>query len=156
MPIPREKLRLSPAEIDELLRSEHTARVGTSGEEGSPHVMPMWFVWDGEAVWVNSLIRSRRTRDIEHGSQAAVCVDAGTEYGELRGVVLYGRFDVADDDPRLDQIKHTFGAKYWQGIDVPSLRSHTWLRLVPERTVSWDFRKIPRAGDKRLDALEGH
>jgi len=155
MPIPREKLRLSPAEIDELMRTEHTARVATASQEGSPHVMPMWFVWDGVAVWVNSLIRSRRTRDIEHGSQAAVCVDTGTEYGQLRGAVLYGRFEVADEHPDSQAIRRAFGEKYWNGIEIPPVRSHTWLRLVPERIVSWDFRKIPAAADKRLDALEG-
>lgn len=154
MPVPREKLRLDPAEIGDLLERGHTARVATTSPEGHPHLVPMWFIWDGTAVWVNSLIRSRRTRDIAHGSQAAVCVDEGQEYGELRGAVLYGRFETADDDPALDSIRARFGAKYWHGVDVPQLRSHTWMRMVPDRIVSWDFRKIPAAADRRLDALE--
>jgi nitroimidazol reductase NimA-like FMN-containing flavoprotein (pyridoxamine 5'-phosphate oxidase superfamily) len=31
------------AEIDEILRSERTCRVGTTGP-GGPHVSPLWFV----------------------------------------------------------------------------------------------------------------
>jgi hypothetical protein len=152
MPIPREKLRLSPDELDDLLRRERTARVATAAPDGSPHVIPMWFVWHEGAVWVNSLIRSRRTRDIDRGSKAAVCVDAGVEYGELRGAVLYGSFEEAGG-PALDQIREMFGAKYWGGIAVPAVRSHRWLKLRPERVVSWDFRKIPTGGDQRLEAL---
>lgn len=154
MPIPRESLRLRPAELDALLSSERTARVATASAGGMPHVIPMWFVWHEGALWVNSLIRSRRTSDIEDGSQAAVCIDAGQEYAELRGAVLYGRFEVADQHPELDQIKQLFGQKYWNGVAVPSLRSHVWLRLQPERVVSWDFAKIPSGQDKRLEALK--
>ncbi|MHB8513030.1 MAG: pyridoxamine 5'-phosphate oxidase family protein [Actinomycetota bacterium] len=155
MPIPREKLRLTPSEIDDLLRSERTARVGTTSSDGYPHVMPMWFVWDGAALWINSLIRSRRTRDFEHGSKAAVCIDTGIEYGELRGAVLYGVFENGESHASITDIRRSFGEKYWNGIEIPALRSHTWLRLVPERIVSWDFRKIASAGsDKRLEALE--
>jgi nitroimidazol reductase NimA-like FMN-containing flavoprotein (pyridoxamine 5'-phosphate oxidase superfamily) len=154
VPIPRERLRLNPEELEELLAAERTARVATSGPDGWPHVIPMWFVWRDGTLWVNSLIRSRRTRDIQHGSPAAVCIDSGTEYQELRGAVLYGRFEPADDAAELDEIRAEFGRRYWQGIQVPALRSHTWLRLKPERVVSWDFRKIPTGGDKRLEALE--
>lgn len=128
--------------------------MATVSPDGWPHVIPMWFVWRDGVLWVNSLIRSRRTRDVEHGSAASVCVDAGIEYGDLRGVVLYGRFENGDDDPELDPIRAEFGRKYWHGIDVPSLRSHRWLRLKPERVVSWDFRKIPSGADKRLEALK--
>lgn len=155
MPIPREQLRLRPEELEELLASEHTARVATVGPDGSPHLIPMWFVWREGAVWCNSLIRSRRTRDIEHGSRAAVCVDTGAHYGELRGAVLYGAFERADEDPDLPAVKEAFAGKYWGGTEVPEVRSHRWLKLVPERLVSWDFRKIPRGRDPRLEASGG-
>ncbi|HEX9696516.1 MAG TPA: pyridoxamine 5'-phosphate oxidase family protein [Actinomycetota bacterium] len=158
MPVPREKLRLTPDEIDELLRVERTARVATVSPDGWPHVIPMWFVWRDGTLWINSLIRSRRTRDVEHGSRSSACVDTGVEYGELRGAVLYGTFETADDDPAIDsgidEIRAEFGRKYWHGIDVPALRSHRWMKMRPERIVSWDFRKIPAGGDKRLEALE--
>lgn len=153
MPVPREKLRLSPAEIDELLAAERTARVATVSPDGGPHVIPMWFVWRDGELWINSLIRSRRTRDVDAGSPASVCVDAGVEYGELRGVVLYGSFEAADDAAGIDDIRAEFGRKYWHGIDVPALRSHRWMKMRPDRVVSWDFRKIPTGGDKRLEAL---
>jgi nitroimidazol reductase NimA-like FMN-containing flavoprotein (pyridoxamine 5'-phosphate oxidase superfamily) len=152
MPIPREQLRLTADELEELLAAERTARVATVGPDGSPHVIPMWFVWREGALWCNSLIRSRRTRDIEHGSRAAVCVDTGADYAELRGAVLYGVFEHADDDEALPGATEAFASKYWGGSEVPSIRSHVWLKLVPERLVSWDFRKIPAGRDRRLEA----
>lgn len=156
MPIPREQLRLTQAELDELLTTAHTLRAGTVSPDGWPHVAPLWFVWHEGAIWINSLRRSRRGRDLAAGSPVALCVDMGTEYAELRGAVLYGRFEPADDHPDLPAIKVEFGAKYWGGVEVPSLRSHAWLRLVPGRIASWDFHKIPSGRDKRLEAVRDH
>ncbi|MBI4728768.1 MAG: pyridoxamine 5'-phosphate oxidase family protein [Acidobacteria bacterium] len=150
MAIPRRALRLSPAELDELLAAERTVRAATVSPDGMPHVAPLWFVWHAGAIWVNSLIRSRRTRDVGAGSPVALCVDSGEHYGELRGAVLYGRFEEAAGDPYLPGAQAVFAARYWGGAEVPALRSHAWVKLVPGRIVSWDFGKI--AADRRLEA----
>ncbi|HVL32043.1 MAG TPA: pyridoxamine 5'-phosphate oxidase family protein [Actinomycetota bacterium] len=152
MPIPREQLRLSPEELDELLTANRTLRIGTVSPDGWPHVVPLWFVWHDGAIWVNNLRRSKRSRDLAAGSPVSLCVDDGEEYLELRGAVLYGRFEEATDDPSLDAVRAAFGAKYWTGATVPDLSSHVWLRMRPEKTVSWDFRKIPAGRDKRVEA----
>lgn len=152
MPIPREQLRLTADELDELLASARTARIGTVSADGWPHVVPLWFVWHRGALWVNNLRRSKRSRNLAGGSPVAVCVDDGERYEELRGAVLSGRFESADDHPELPAVRAAFARRYWGGSEVPELRSHEWLRMEPERIVSWDFRKIPAGRDKRLEA----
>ena len=152
MPIPREQLRLTEQELDELLADERTVRAATVSPEGLPHVVPLWFVWHEGAIWINSLRRSRRAHDVVAGSAVALCVDTGVEYEELRGAVLYGRFAPASEAPDIAQVKAAFARKYW-GLDaIPDLKSHEWLLLRPDNIVSWDFRKIPLGRDKRLEA----
>ncbi len=151
MPIPREQLRLTGEELDELLTTERTVRAATVSSEGFPHVAPLWFVWHGGAVWINSLKRSRRTYDVAAGSAVALCVDTGAAYEELRGAVLYGRLVPATGVTDLDRVKAAFARKYWGLDEIPDLKSHAWLLLRPDRVVSWDFRKIPSGRDKRLE-----
>jgi nitroimidazol reductase NimA-like FMN-containing flavoprotein (pyridoxamine 5'-phosphate oxidase superfamily) len=152
MPIPREQLRLTHEELEQLLGSERTVRAATVSPDGWPHVVPLWFVWRDGAVWINNLRRSRRSRDLSAGSKVALCVDTGIEYGELRGVVLYGRFEPAQNEPALAEVKTIFAEKYWGVSSIPDLKSHEWLLMRPARTASWDFRKIPSGRDRRLDA----
>jgi hypothetical protein len=152
MPIPRSQLRLTPDELEEFLRTQRTARIATVAEDGEPHVAPLWFVWHEGALYINSLKRSRRTRDIERGSRVSACVDAGESYAELHGAVLYGRFAEAGDVPHIRKL---FGEKYWGGIDIPVTKSHSWLVMRPDKIVSWDFKKIPTGRDRRLQATEG-
>jgi nitroimidazol reductase NimA-like FMN-containing flavoprotein (pyridoxamine 5'-phosphate oxidase superfamily) len=151
MPIPRDQIRLTDEEFDTLLTGARELHAGTVSPDGSPHVVPLWFVWHDGTVWVNNLRRSRRSRDLAAGSPVALCVDAGVEYAELRGAVLYGRFAEATDDPRSAEVRKAFAAKYWGGHEVPDIKSHVWLRLDRDKTASWDFRRIPQGRDKRLE-----
>lgn len=150
MPIPRSELRLDDADLEDLLTTERTMRVATVGSDDSPHVVPMWFVWHEGAIWINNLRKARRSSDLAAGSTVALCIDTGFEYFELRGAVLYGRPEPADpDDPSLAEIRTAFGAKYFYGADIPEVKSHQWLKVVPDRVVTWDFRKIPAGRDGR-------
>ena len=81
--------------------------------------------------------------------RVAVIVDAGVEYNELRGVELSGAVvpvgDVprtATPDPSLAEPERLFADKYARGVMAEPDGRHAWLRLTPEKLVSWDFRKL--------------
>jgi hypothetical protein len=140
---------MSSDELDGFLGLERTCRVATVGRDGAPHNVPLWFVWDGRALWLNSVVKSQRWTDLARDPRASVVIDAGEAYGELRGVELVGRFEPVGDvprtaapDPAVATAEQLFATKYG-GSDtfVPDGR-HAWLRLLPEKTVSWDFRKL--------------
>jgi hypothetical protein len=139
------RIAMDPAELDEFLAGQRTCRVATTGTSG-PHLTPLWFVWDGAALWLTSLVRSQRWTDIERDPVIAVLIDAGEEYGELRGVELRGGVEVVGEVPRtgeprsdLAEPERLFAAKY--GAMHHDGR-HAWLRLTPDKITSWDFRKI--------------
>jgi PPOX class probable F420-dependent enzyme len=152
---PREQRRgraiaMSPEERDAFLTEERTCRVATVGGDGGPHVAPLWFVWDGAALWLNSIVKSQRWTDLARDPRIAVVVDAGTEFWELRGVEITGRAEVVGDVPRgtgpvpeLAEVEPAYARRY-RGTDefTPDGR-HGWLRVVPEKITSWDFRKNP-------------
>jgi hypothetical protein len=142
-------IAMTAAETDEFLAAERTCRVATSGEDGRPHVVPLWFVWDNGALWLSSVVRSQRWTDLMRDPRVAVVIDAGVGYTELRGVELSGSVVPVGDVPRtgapvpqLSQVEQLFANKYSGGVFVPPDGRHAWLRLTPEKLVSWDFRKI--------------
>ncbi len=144
------KIAMSEAEVDNFLGAAWTCRVASNGSAG-PHVSPLWFVWHDGAVWLHSLNRSQRWTDIERDPRIAVVVDLGERYDELRGVELRGRAESVGEVPRtgaeanaeLDAVESAFAAKYLGGKDNFGYDGrHAWLRLVPDKIVSWDFRKL--------------
>lgn len=144
------RIAMSKEELDEFLGAERTARVATTSPDG-PHVTPLWFVWDGEAMWFTSLVRSQRWTDMERDPRVAAIVDAGIPFGELRGAELKGRVQPVGEAPRtgepheeLEVIEQLMADKYHGGRRGYDGR-HAWLKLVPEKVSSWDFRKISKA-----------
>ncbi len=140
---------MEPQELDAYLTGRRTCRVATVGRDGNPHAGALWFGWDGTALWLYSLTRSRRWAQLCHDPRLAVVVDDGDAYGELRGVELSGTGMFVGEAPRtgepcpeLDAPERLFAAKYF-GLDrMPHDGRHAWLRLVPDTVVSWDFRKM--------------
>jgi hypothetical protein len=143
-------IAMTASELDAFLAAERVCRVATVGADGRPHVTPLWFVWDGACLWLYSIVRSRRWNDLLRDPRVAVVVDAGIDYHELRGVEVQGRTEVVGDvpfdsvpGPELAEPARLLARKY-RGSDtlVPDGR-HAWLRIRPEKLVSWDFRKNP-------------
>lgn len=145
MVVPRDRLRMTTREVDDLLSTERVMRLATVGEDGKPHVVPLWFVWDGTRFWVNNLNRSKRTRDLESGRPVSFVVDTGEHYGELRGVKgdVEPRF-IDDEVEDTVDVRRAFAAKYLGTTEpAPLMPSHTWITLTPiGELTSWDFRKL--------------
>jgi nitroimidazol reductase NimA-like FMN-containing flavoprotein (pyridoxamine 5'-phosphate oxidase superfamily) len=140
-------LALTDEETETFLLASRTVRLATVDGVGHPLVVPLWFVWHDGTLFMNTTVGNRSIRNLEAHSEAAGCVDDGETYDELRGVVLTGPVQRMDQDPRLDAVKALWSQKYLGGNPVPFDRwiDRVWLRMVPERVSSWDFRKIPEA-----------
>jgi Pyridoxamine 5'-phosphate oxidase len=142
------RIAMTPEELAEFLAHERTCRVATVGRDG-PHATPLWFGWDGEYLWLYSIVKSQRWTDLQRDPRIGVVVDAGVEYLELRGVEITGTVEVIGEVPRtgepddaLAAIEPVFARKYMGGDQMFHDGRHAWLRLKPTKITSWDFRKI--------------
>lgn len=143
------RIAFTPEELDRFLAEERTCRVATVGADGRPHNTPLWFVWDGASLWLNSVVKSQRWTDAARDPRVSVIVDAGHDYDELRGVELLGRLDPVGEAPRtanpdtaLETPERLFAEKYSASQTFHPDGRHAWLRLTPDKIVSWDFRKM--------------
>jgi hypothetical protein len=144
-------IAMNADEMDGFLGEERSCRLATLGA-GGPHVSPVWFIWDGTALWIYSLTRSQRWTDIARDPRVAAVIDAGHEYAELRGVEIEGDAIVVGPVPRtghedspppeLAVPERLMAAKYSHGGELAHDGRHAWLRLTPAKITSWDFRKL--------------
>lgn len=150
-------IALSAEELEQYLTTQRTVRVATVAADGTPHVVPLWFVWLDGAMFLNSTLGNVTTDNMLERGHAAAVIDDGETYDALRGAVVTARAVRADDDPRIPEAERAWSDKYLGGNEVPyrRWRNRAWFRLDPERTASWDFRKIPEARERRDAAREG-
>ncbi|MDL2078037.1 pyridoxamine 5'-phosphate oxidase family protein [Streptomyces sp. GXMU-J15] len=146
------KIMMTPGELDEFLYTQRTCRVATVSADGAPHVSTLWFAWDGTSIWLYSVVRSKRWTQLRRDPRVAIVVDTGEEYDELRGAELSGTVEFVGEIPRtgelcaeLDAIETLFARKNFRLEEMPHDGRHAWMRLTPEKIVSWDFRKLGSA-----------
>ena len=140
---------MSDEERDAHLATLRVCRVGTVGAQGAPHVSALWYCWDGSALWVYSIIKSQRWVNLVRDPRVSVVVDAGVDYFELRGVEFMGKVEFVGEQPRagepnreLEVPERLFAERYWGGSWLGYDARHAWLRLRPQKQVTWDFRKL--------------
>lgn len=140
---------MSDEERDAHLATLRVCRVGTVGAQGAPHVSALWYCWDGSALWVYSIIKSQRWVNLVRDPRVSVVVDAGVDYFELRGVEFMGEVEfvgeqprVGEPNPELEVPERLFAERYWGGSWLGYDARHAWLRLRPQKQVTWDFRKL--------------
>ncbi len=102
-------MAMSPSELRGFLDRTNPALVGVVGtlrKDGSPHVVPVWFRWDGEVVfvwtdeqrgWVRNAVRDPR-----------VAFSAQETEPPFGAVVIHGTAVVttSDDDETMAEIRH--------------------------------------------------
>jgi hypothetical protein len=84
--------------------------------------------------------------------RVSVAIDAGHDFLELCGVEIVGTAELVGEAPRtaepneeLAEPERLFGEKYAGGAFAADGR-HAWLRIRPDKVVSWDFRKMMAGG----------
>jgi hypothetical protein len=136
-------LSMTTEDLDAFLAEERVLRLATIDEDGWPAVVPLWFVWHEQALWVWNLTRARRTRRLREGTRCAFTVDGGVEYQELRGASGRLAHEFVPDEDVPVEVRRAFASKYL-GTDEPlePADHHQWLRLVPRTLRTWDFRRL--------------
>jgi len=79
---------MSAAELAAFLDEERTVVCATNGQDGFPHLMPLWYVMRDADLWAWTFAKSQKVRNLERDPRATLQVEAGGEYAELRGAML--------------------------------------------------------------------
>lgn len=139
-------------EVREFLEQARTVILCTIGPDGVPDPVGMWFVIINGEIWMRTYARSQKALNIERDPRVSILVETGDSYTQLRGVQVSGRMDISRDESLICSIAAGLLVKY-EGLAPEHVAAaeeayrtkaakQVALRLVPDRTVSWDHRKL--------------
>jgi PPOX class probable F420-dependent enzyme len=147
----RDKIRMSDEEALAFLDEEKTVVCATHGPDGWPHLMPLWYVVRDGSLWAWTFAKSQKTRNLERDPKASLQVETGTEYQELRGLMLRTEVTLHRDAEVIEGIAMDLVDRYsGPGPEFDPVREF-FRGQVPKRVglefrehdrVSWDHRKL--------------
>ncbi|HML21453.1 MAG TPA: PPOX class F420-dependent oxidoreductase [Aggregatilinea sp.] len=67
--------KMSHDEYVVFMQTPRTGKIATVREDGRPHVVPVWFLLDGEEIVFTTWHTAVKRHNIEHNPHVALCVD---------------------------------------------------------------------------------
>jgi nitroimidazol reductase NimA-like FMN-containing flavoprotein (pyridoxamine 5'-phosphate oxidase superfamily) len=120
--------------------------LGTADPDGSPHVVPLWFVWPDDAMYVSTRREGRTWRNARSDPRVSVSIDLGRSWTEIAGIVVEGVAEpLAAEHPTMRGPISAWHEKYrpllaGEGFErfAGEVRRLGFLRVEPRRVLSWD------------------
>lgn len=130
---------LTSEELDEFLSGLWGAQLACIRSDGTPHLVPLWYEWDGEAMWLAASPGSSWRGYIADNPRVSVTLDE--PWPPLRRVFLTGQaqeVDPGDIPGGLEGLRRRLAVRYLgQGADRQPELSETegWagVRIEPDR-----------------------
>ncbi len=148
-------IKMTREEIDAFLAERRTMTMCSLGPDGSIHAIAMWYGFLDGCVTVETKAKSQKVQNLRRDPRLTLLFEAGDSYEELRGVELVGRAEIIDDPEALWTLGLSVYERYYGPYREEAkpflegmLRKRVVIKMHPERTVSWDHRKLgmPAAG----------
>jgi len=152
MPSRRETIRMSPEEVRAYLQGHSRIILVTNGPDGLPHPVPMNYGLDEEGrILITSFRKSQKVRNLERDPRAALLVESGGTYAELKSVIAYADAEIVGEPEEVARLMGSIRAEGQLSGSISgtmsdqvraSIAKRVVLRFTPFRFVSWDHAKL--------------
>jgi PPOX class probable F420-dependent enzyme len=148
----RDQVRMSEAELWSFIESQKTIQFATIGPSGAPHLVPLWFAIEGDAIVLETFTKSQKVKNLERDARATALFEDGDEYAKLRGASITGRVELVRDVERVHELHMAVLLRNTPEIPREVLEEATksmahkktaiLLRPAECRVASWDHSKL--------------
>lgn len=134
-------------EMAALLEQPFLARLATSNPRTQqPHVVPVWFGWDGECLWISAFASTRKVKDLRRNPRCAVLIEPKESDAKPQAILMEGLAELITAPPELVREKSIWIYTRYLGPEgVLAKDPQSWsrdpentiVRLKPENIFSW-------------------
>jgi PPOX class probable F420-dependent enzyme len=135
------------ARSQRFLEEEPVVWLSTVRPDGGPHIVPIWFWWDGEALLVFSKPEARKVRNLR--VNPSVMLALGDAEDDFDVALVEGRAEVLDR-PTAEVMPAGHLVKYRDQLASIGLSAEEYVatysqavRIVPDRFLGWHGRTVP-------------
>jgi PPOX class probable F420-dependent enzyme len=133
----------------DMLGERLIAKLATYNADGTIHLVPMWFGWEGGAVLMPTSGRSRKASNLQRDPRAAVMIDDSRGGLDVRGITMAGSVDIISGS-EAREANRRIHLKYLtdEGLALPEVSEalasdDVTLCFRPDHGASWDLSGHP-------------
>ena len=134
--------------VNTFLAEPRIARMATANKDGQPHVVPVWYAWDGNTLWISAYTDTRKVKDLQENPLISVAIDEVSLEGKTQAVILEGKAVLLYEPAELLKRQFTWIYSRYVGADhVLEPTYQDWIndplnaliKLTPTRIYTWSW-----------------
>jgi PPOX class probable F420-dependent enzyme len=146
----RDQITMTVEETRAFLEAGRDLQVASLNADGTPHLVTMWYLVDGDDVCFWTYGKSQKVVNLRRDPRLTVLVATGDVYEELRGVSIAGRAEIVASGPEVLEFGIALFPKYWPPVSDDLVRAgveaqakkRVVIRVKADTTVTWDHSKL--------------
>jgi hypothetical protein len=157
MPKQRDRVMMTPDEIQQLLASSRKVQLATISPGGWPHLVTMYYTMVGGKITFWTYRTSQKALNLSRDPRISCLVETGEAYFDLRGVLIQGVVETITDPDEVYKIGLSIGdvvggGRAGSASSVPgdavneyvasAARKRYAYIVEPRRVISWDHTKL--------------
>lgn len=126
------------------LRSEQIGWLGTTGRDGYPHAVPVWFLWRDDRAIVFSEPATAKVRNIRADDRVVFHLEAGDDGEQVAVLRGTAALSAEPTDAWLSRVGDEYAAKYAAGLaglnlTLPDMaaRYTVVIEITPLQLIAW-------------------
>jgi len=149
----RDQVAMTASEAAEFLAAGRKVQLASNGQDGFPHLVTMYYVLNGGLITFWTYRKSQKALNLRRDPRVSCLVEAGSEYFDLRGVLVQGTARRIEDEAAIADIGRQITAVIGGAMAgaAPSAltayvehaaRKRFGYVVEPSRIISWDHSKL--------------
>ena len=129
------------AHVEERLQTEPIVWLSSVRPDGRPHLVPVWYYWDGSTVLIFSQPNNQKIRNLRHNSNVMLALEAKDGGDDV--VMFEGKAELLQQ-PSSQVLPTGYEQKYTEGFKNIGMTKEQMLasysqpiRITPTKFISW-------------------
>lgn len=129
------------AHVEERLQTEPIIWLTSVRADGRPHLVPVWYYWDGSTVLIFSQPNNQKIRNLRHNPNVMLALEAKDGGDDV--VLFEGKAELLQQ-PSAQVLPAGYEQKYAEGIKNIGMTKEQMvasysqpIRITPTKFISW-------------------
>ncbi|MDE1764177.1 MAG: pyridoxamine 5'-phosphate oxidase family protein [Thaumarchaeota archaeon] len=127
-----------------FIKTQKILRIATINNKGTPHIVPVWYSYIKNRLYIGTNTRTAKARNIRHNPKVSFCIDAGINSPDIFGVMGIGRAKLILEDNRVKPIAKKILRRYFKSLENKSAQyllgdTDCIIEITPKKITTWKF-----------------
>ena len=129
---------------DEFLRKEKILRLATIDKDSTPHIVPVWYLYNGKKIYIGTNTKTEKARNVKSHKKVSFCVDVGINAPNIFGVMGKGNAVLITNESVVSRVAKKILLRYFKTLNNKSAReilddTDCIIEITPKEYSVWKY-----------------